>query len=39
MILRVRGCHITVLNVHAPTEDKAVDAKHTFYEETATCVR
>jgi hypothetical protein len=29
----VTGCHIIVLNVHAPTEDKTDDVKDTFYEE------
>jgi hypothetical protein len=28
-----RWCHIIVLNVHAPTEDKTDDVKHSFYEE------
>jgi exonuclease III len=32
-ILRGRWCHIIVLNVHAPTEDKADDVKDGFYEE------
>jgi hypothetical protein len=27
-------CHIIVLNVHAPTEDKTDDVKDSFYEET-----
>jgi hypothetical protein len=31
--LRGRWCHIIVLNVHAPTEDKADDVKDSFYEE------
>jgi hypothetical protein len=31
-ILRGRWCHITVLNVHAPTEDKTDDVD-SFYEE------
>jgi hypothetical protein len=26
-------CHIIVLNVHAPTEDKSDDVKDSFYEE------
>jgi hypothetical protein len=26
-------CHIIVLNVHAPTEDKTDDVKDSFYEE------
>jgi hypothetical protein len=30
---RGRWCHIIVLNVHAPTEDKTDDVKHSFYEE------
>jgi hypothetical protein len=33
IILRDRWCHIVVLNVHAPTEDKTDDVKDTFYEE------
>jgi hypothetical protein len=33
IILRGRWCHIIVLNVHAPTEDKTVDVKDSFYEE------
>jgi hypothetical protein len=33
IILRVRWCHIIVLNVHAPTEDKTDYVKHSFYEE------
>jgi exonuclease III len=33
IILRGRWCHIIVLNVHAPTEDKADDMKDSFYEE------
>jgi hypothetical protein len=33
IILRGRWCHIIVLNVHAPTEDKTDDVKHSFYEE------
>jgi hypothetical protein len=32
IILRGRWCHIIVLNVHAPTEDKADDVKDSFYE-------
>jgi exonuclease III len=32
IILRGRWCHIIVLNVHAPTEDKT-DVKDSFYEE------
>jgi hydroxypyruvate isomerase len=31
--LRGCWCHITVLNVHAPTEDKTDDVKGSFYEE------
>jgi hypothetical protein len=31
-ILRGRWCHIIVLNVHAPTEDKTDDVKDSFYE-------
>jgi hypothetical protein len=33
IILRGRWSHITVLNVHAPTEDKTNDVKDSFYEE------
>jgi hypothetical protein len=33
IILRGRWCHITVLNVHAPTEDETDDVKDSFYEE------
>jgi hypothetical protein len=33
IILRGRWCHIVVLNVHAPTEDKTDDVKDSFYEE------
>jgi hypothetical protein len=33
IILRSRWHHIIVLNVHAPTEDKTDDMKHSFYEE------
>jgi hypothetical protein len=33
IILRGRCCHIIVLNVHAPTEDKTDDVKDSFYEE------
>jgi endonuclease/exonuclease/phosphatase family metal-dependent hydrolase len=33
IILRGRWCHIIVLNVHAPTEDKTDDVKDSFYEE------
>jgi hypothetical protein len=32
-ILRDHWCHIVVLNVHAPTEDKTDDVKDSFYEE------
>jgi hypothetical protein len=31
--LRDRQCHIIVLNVHAPTEDKTDEVKDSFYEE------
>jgi hypothetical protein len=31
--IRGRWCHIIVLNVHAPTEDKTDDVKGSFYEE------
>jgi hypothetical protein len=31
--LRGRWCHIIVLNVNAPTEDKIDDVKDSFYEE------
>jgi hydroxypyruvate isomerase len=33
IILRGRWCHIIVLNVHAPTEDKTDEVKDNFYEE------
>jgi hypothetical protein len=33
IILRGRWCHIIVLNVHFPTEDKTDDVKDIFYEE------
>jgi exonuclease III len=33
IILRGRWCHIVVLNVHVPTEDKTDDVKDSFYEE------
>jgi exonuclease III len=33
IILRGRWCHIIVLNVHAPTEDKTDDMKDSFYED------
>jgi hypothetical protein len=31
--LRGRWCHIIVLNVHAPTEDKTNDVKDSSYKE------
>jgi hypothetical protein len=33
IILRGSWCHIIVLNIHAPTEDKTDDVKDSFYEE------
>jgi endonuclease/exonuclease/phosphatase family metal-dependent hydrolase len=33
IILTRRSCHIIVLNVYAPTEDKTDDVKGSFYEE------
>jgi hypothetical protein len=33
IILRGRWCHIILLKVHAPTEDKNYDVKDSFYEE------
>jgi hypothetical protein len=33
IILKGCWCHIIVLNVHAPTEDKTDDVKDSFYEE------
>jgi exonuclease III len=33
ILLRGRWCHIIVLNVHAPTEDKNDDVKDSFYDE------
>jgi hypothetical protein len=32
-MLRGRWCHIIVLNVHSPTEDKTDYVKGSFYEE------
>jgi hypothetical protein len=32
-ILRGRWCYIIILTVHAPTENKIVDMKDSFYEE------
>jgi exonuclease III len=33
IILTGRWCDIIILNVHAPTEDKIDNVKHSFYEE------
>jgi exonuclease III len=33
ILLRVHWCHVIVLNVHAPTEDKIDAVKDNFYEE------
>jgi hypothetical protein len=33
LVLRGCWCHIIVLNIHAPTEDKTDDVKDSFYEE------
>jgi hypothetical protein len=33
IIVRGRWCHIIVLNIHAPTEDKTDDVKDSFYGE------
>jgi hypothetical protein len=33
IILKGCWCHIIVLNVHAPTEDKIGDVKDSFYNE------
>jgi hypothetical protein len=33
IILRGRWCHVIVLNVHVPTEDKTDDVKDSFYED------
>jgi hypothetical protein len=33
IILRGRWCHVVVLNVHAPIEDKTDDVKDILYEE------
>jgi hypothetical protein len=33
IMLRRRWCHIIVLNIHVPTEDKIEDVKDSFYEE------
>jgi hypothetical protein len=35
LILRGRWCHITVLNVHDPTEDKTDDVKDSFNEHSS----
>jgi exonuclease III len=32
-VLRGHWCNITVLNVHAPSEEKSVDSKYIFYVE------
>jgi hypothetical protein len=31
--LRGHWCHITALNIHAPSEDKTGDVKDSFYDE------
>jgi hypothetical protein len=36
-ILRGHWCHVIVLKVHAPTEDK-IDEKDSFYEELELCL-
>jgi hypothetical protein len=33
IVLRGRWCNITILNVHAPSEEKSEDSKDSFYEE------
>jgi hypothetical protein len=33
IILRGCWCHVILLNVHAPTEDKVDDVKDSFYKE------
>jgi len=33
IVLRVHWCNIIILNVHAPSEEKSDDSKHSFYEE------
>jgi exonuclease III len=33
IIVKEGWCHVIVLNVHAPTEDKTDDVKGSFYEE------
>jgi hypothetical protein len=33
IILRGRWCHIVVLNVHAPIEDKTDEVKDSFYDD------
>jgi hypothetical protein len=33
IILRGRWCHVVVLNVHTPTEEKTNYGKDSFYEE------
>jgi hypothetical protein len=36
--LRDRWCRVSVLNVHAPTEDKTDYVKDNFYEEVEVCL-
>jgi exonuclease III len=31
VIQRAQWCHNIVLNIHAPTEDRTVEVKHSFY--------
>jgi hypothetical protein len=38
IILRGHWCHIIVLNIHSPTEDKTDDVKDSFYEELNVCL-
>ena len=33
IVLKGRWCNVTVLNVHAPSEEKSYDSKDRFYEE------
>ena len=33
IVLKGRSCNITVLNMHAPSEEKSDDSKDRFYEE------
>jgi phosphatidylethanolamine-binding protein (PEBP) family uncharacterized protein len=39
MILRSHWCHIIVLNIHAPTEDRIDDVKDSLKRGPGMCVR